>query len=95
MENSEKYVRLLIREYFGRFRREPEPLPGGVYVAINKKFGKNLRVENNKVISYWSHVADIEPVTKFLFVKPEFEKYSVTTSAHLRAIQRYYDLKRF
>lgn len=94
MITEEKHVRALVREYYKALKGS-EPLPGGIYVKINKSLKKNLNIFDNKVYSYDSHVADIEPVTKFLFVKPEFVNFSATTNGHLKDVAKYYDLKFF
>jgi hypothetical protein len=94
MEIAEKYIRKLVREFWRRIKTQ-EPLKGGVDMNITKRLKKDLMVVDNKVYSYDSHVADIEPVTKTLFVKPEFVNYSATTNGHLKDVAYYFDLKMF
>lgn len=94
MEESEKYIRNLIREFWRRIKVS-EPLKGGVDMKITKRLKKDLMVVNNQVYSYDSHVADIEPVTKFLFIKPEFVNYSATTNGHLKDVAHYFGLNMF
>jgi hypothetical protein len=91
MEKAEAYLRIIIREAL----KKKKPLVGGFDIKINEKLGNNLKIVDNKVISYASHVADIEPVTKFLFVKPEYVNFSQTTNRHLRNVVEYYGLQFF
>jgi hypothetical protein len=54
------------------------------------RINANLTVCDGKVYSYQSHVADIS--NNILWIRPEFEHYSVTTSKHLTLVAKHYNL---
>ena len=55
------------------------------------RFKQNLKIEDNKVFSYNTHVATI--TKDLLEVKERYVNFSVTTSKHIRYVASEYDLK--